>query len=285
MSPKAKKSLGQNFLVDTRVRNRIIEAADLRPEDTIIEIGSGRGFLTESLARRTGRLVAVEIDRELVDKLIKALATRPNATVVQADARVVDINSLVPAEENYKMVANLPYYAATSIIRRFLGAANKPIIMVVMVQREVALQMVAEPGNMRGLSVMTQMYGRPKIVTEVLPKSFRPKPKVTSAVVRIDVYKQPVIQAGSLPGFFELVKAGFSGPRKQIRNSLGNGLSISSKKSEAVLRMVEIDPSRRAETLSLQDWGRLYETICQEEEVLIYQPLLEDDLNEGPPAT
>jgi 16S rRNA (adenine1518-N6/adenine1519-N6)-dimethyltransferase len=255
--PPPKKSLGQNFLVDTRVRARILAAADLSSEDVVLEIGSGRGFLTRGLAERAGRVVAVEIDGELSRRLSGTLDDQPQVTVVEADAREVDIDTLVPARTPYKLVANLPYYAASPIIRRFLEAEHKPKVMVVMVQREVARTMCAGPGKMTMLSVATQVYGKPRVVCSVSPRAFKPQPKITSAVVRIDVYDEPIVPMDPPEEFFALVRAGFSTPRKQIRNSLAVGLGIPPTESEVMLSEAGIDPRRRAQTLSLDEWSSL----------------------------
>ena len=159
----------------------------------------------------------------------------PHVRVVCADAREIPIESLVDETMAYKLVANLPYYAASPIIRRFLESRHKPEVMVVMVQREVAQTMTAKQGKMGLLSVATQVYGRPRVVCHVPPRAFRPAPKVWSSVVRIDVYDAPAVPFDSAQGFFEVVRAGFSAPRKQIRNSLANGLVIPSTRSESVL--------------------------------------------------
>jgi 16S rRNA (adenine1518-N6/adenine1519-N6)-dimethyltransferase len=156
-------------------------------------------------------------------------------------------------------VANLPYYAASPIIRRFLEADSKPSVMVVMVQREVAQSMAASPGKMGILSVAIQVYGRPRVVCNVPPRAFRPSPKVTSSVVRIDVYEAPAVAFDSPEGFFRLVRAGFSAPRKQIHNCLRRGLDVPPEVAREMLAMAGIDPMRRAQTLSLQDWGGLYQ--------------------------
>ena len=254
-----KKSLGQNFLVDRRVLRRIIEAADISPTDVVLEIGPGRGLLTGELSARAARVVAVEIDDALASDLKRRFADQPRVEVIAADAREVELDSLVEQGTPYKIVANLPYYAASPIVRRFLEASHKPQLMVVMVQREVAQRMAAEPGDMSLLSVGVQLYGKPRIVTKVPPGSFRPSPKVVSAVIRIDVYPRPALDVDSEERFFALAKAGFSSRRKQIRNSLAHGLSITPKSVEAVLLEAGVDPKRRAETLSLQEWGRLYD--------------------------
>ena len=256
--PRAKKSLGQNFLVDSRVRTKIVDAANISPDDTIVEIGPGRGFLTKALAERAGRVVAVELDDGLVPRLRETFAASHNVEIVHGDARTIDIGSLVGAAREYKVVANLPYYAATPIVRRFLESSHKPRTLVVMVQREVGQEMTAPPGKMGILSVATQVYGKPHIVTSVPPKAFRPSPNVTSAVVRIDTYSEPAVAFDNAESFFTLVRAGFSARRKQLHNSLRNGLDV---EPDAVLRMLDragIPPSRRAQTLSIDEWGRLY---------------------------
>ncbi len=254
---RARKSLGQNFLVDGGVRSRIASAADLSPEDTVVEVGPGRGFLTRSLAEHAGSVVAVELDEALATELDdKGL---PGVHVICADAREIPVETLVDGATAYKLVANLPYYAASPIVRRFLEARHKPEIMVVMVQREVAQTMTAKQGKMGLLSVATQVYGRPRVVCHVPPRAFRPAPKVWSSVVRIDVYDTPLVPFASPEGFFEVVRAGFSAPRKQIRNSLANGLGIAGAESEPVLIEAGIDPSRRPQTLTVAEWGQLYE--------------------------
>lgn len=255
-SPRANKALGQHFLVDARVRSRILSAAGLAPDDLVVEIGPGRGFLTNSLVRQAGKVVAVELDGALAERLSDVFSDRPDLQVVGADARDVDIRALV-GDCDYKVVANLPYYAANPILRRFLEAERKPSVIVVMLQREVAEVIAAKPGRMGLLSVAVQVYGRPRIVCNVPPRAFRPPPEVMSAVVRIDMYEEPAVpEVGER--FFRLVKAGFSAPRKQIRNSLSLGLKASPEAVDAMLLAASIEPRRRAQTLTIEEWGRLY---------------------------
>ncbi len=225
----------------------------------MVEIGPGRGFLTTSLASVAGRLVAVELDDVLAAVLATAFEGQPNVEVVRADARDADIDSLVTPGVPYKMVANLPYYAASPIVRRFLEADRKPTLIVVMLQREVARQMAAAPGKMSLLSVATQLYGEVRIVTHVPPRAFRPAPKVTSAVVRIDVFSDPALELDSAGEFFRVVRAGFSAPRKQLRNSLSQGLDLPAVEAQELLARASIDSTRRPQTLSIAEWGRLYE--------------------------
>jgi 16S rRNA (adenine1518-N6/adenine1519-N6)-dimethyltransferase len=252
------KIRGQHFLVRQSVLQRIVEASDLDPDDCVIEIGPGLGVLTRELASRVRRVLAVEVDEVLVATLKREFANLPNVTVLHADARNLDIESVLGEESKYKVVANLPYYAANPIIRRFLETTRKPDSLVVMLQREVAKVMVAVPGSMSLLSVAVQFYGSPSIVITVPPASFHPVPKVTSAVVHIRVYPRTELPFDDTEAFFRLVRAGFSAPRKQLRNSLAVGLGASSYESEEVLVKAGIDHRRRAETLSLDEWSALH---------------------------
>ena len=216
--------------------------------------------MTRPLVERAGRLVAVEVDEVLADRLREKYADRSSFSVLTEDARDVDIDGLAPHGAPYKVVANLPYYAASPIVRRFLEADRKPALMVVTVQREVALEMVAKPGQMGLLSVAVQLYGAPRIVATVPPRAFRPPPKVTSAVVRIDVFPEPAVAFDSPDEFFRVVKAGFGARRKQLHNAIGRGLELAPETARSLLANAGIDPTRRAQTLSLDEWAALYET-------------------------
>ena len=256
--PRAKRSLGQNFLVDRRALAQVVDAAEISPTDQVLEIGPGRGVLTERLADAARCVVAVELDDALVARLSDRFADRPDVRIVAGDARTVDAAALLDDSAPYKLVANLPYYAATPIVRRFLEMERKPGLMVVMVQREVARSMAAKPGAMSLLSVATQLYGKPRVVASVPPRAFRPAPKVTSAIVRIDVYDRPALELRSRDAFFGLVRAGFSARRKQLRNALRQGLGLPTADVEDLLGRAGIDPTRRAETLSMAEWGKLH---------------------------
>ena len=257
-SKRSKKSLGQNFLISKRVLQSIIKAAEIDSDDTILEVGPGLGFLTSALMDSAQVVVAVEMDMALAEDLRERFRDRSNLSVVTADARKVDIDSLVAENKSYKFVANLPYYAASPIIRRFLETRRKPRMMVVMVQLEVAQGMIAEPGKMGLLAVAIQLYGKPQIVAKVKPIAFRPIPKVTSAIVKIDVYQESALCLDSEQRFFHLVRSGFSSRRKQIHNSLRRSLDITAEATESMLERAEIEPTRRAQTLNLAEWGRLY---------------------------
>jgi 16S rRNA (adenine1518-N6/adenine1519-N6)-dimethyltransferase len=258
---RAKKGLGQHFLVDGRVLRRIVAAADLTPQDTVIEVGPGLGILTQELAQQAGRVVAIEADSEMVSALSAIVARHPNLAVVQGDIMRIDPVSLLPSPSgvstSYKVVANIPYYITSAVLRHFLEASRQPRLMVVMVQKEVGKAIVAQPGDMSLLAVSIQFYGKPSIVARVPARSFYPAPKVDSVILRIDVYDKPSVDVPSARAFFDTVRAGFSAPRKQLRNSLAQGLAVGTQEAADLLERAVVDPRRRAETLSIEEWGRL----------------------------
>jgi len=255
---KARKSLGQHFLSDEETAERILAAAELLPDDLIVEIGPGRGVLTRKLVERVRRVVAVELDGRLAAELPSRLGFPENLTCVEADARDVNLAELIAPETSYKVVANLPYYAANPIVRRLLESQPKPDVLVVMVQQEVAKNMAAQPGDMGLLSVATQFYATAKMVCSVPPQSFKPPPKVTSAVLRLDVRAEPAAQVDSEEDFFNVVRAGFAAPRKQIRNSLSHGLGVEPSDGGRILELAGIDATRRPQTLDIAEWAKLY---------------------------
>jgi len=230
----------------------------------VVEVGPGRGVLTRELVSRAGRVAAVEVDAELSASLSQRLGNPPNLAVLQADARSVDLESLAPRGQAYKVVANLPYYAANPILRRFLEAEHKPLLMVVMVQKEVAEAIVAEPGEMSMLSVAMQFYGAPRLVCHVPPEAFNPPPEVTSSVLRIDILAEPAVEVDNANAFFKLAHAGFAAPRKQIRNSLAIGLKVAAAEVDGLLSRCGIDPARRPATLRMDEWACLYRSNAAE---------------------
>ncbi|UCG84709.1 MAG: ribosomal RNA small subunit methyltransferase A [Dehalococcoidia bacterium] len=260
----ALKELGQHFLVDNTVLETIISASELSPSDVVVEVGPGLGILTEELVKRAGRTIAVEIDTRLATALNERFPDTVNLTVVNADMLDLEPVDLVGGRAadgerspHYKVVANLPYYVALPILRHFLEASLKPALLVVMVQKEVAENIVAEPGALSLMGVSVQLYGKATIMGYVPAQSFYPQPKVDSAIVRIDVYPEPAVDVKDVSGFFEVVKAGFSAPRKQIRNSLALGLELDAVEVLNVLTQAGIDPHRRPQTLSLEEWAAL----------------------------
>jgi 16S rRNA (adenine1518-N6/adenine1519-N6)-dimethyltransferase len=255
---RARKGLGQHFLVDEGVLEAIIAAADLKPDDLVVEVGPGLGILTRALAQRAGGVVAVELDDKLAALLKETLASLNNVTIVNGDVLKIEPEELVKG--GYKVVANLPYYITSPVMRHFLEASAKPQAMVVMVQKEVAEAIAAEPGDMSLLSVSVQFYGEPRIVTIVPPESFYPAPEVSSAILKIDIYPQPKVDVDE-KGFFDTVRAGFAAPRKQLANSLARGLGREKAEVLPFLQKASIDPSRRAETLSVGEWAKLWRVL------------------------
>ena len=258
-----RKSLGQHFLADSQVVARIIDAGSISSDDVVVEIGPGRGALTRQLVQHAGRVIAVELDTQLCDALPGRLDYPDNLQCVLADAREADLSVLVSnggvgSPFAYKVFGNLPYYAANPIIRRTLESSFPPSLALFMVQREVADSMTATPGNMGILSVATQFYAEARIVCSVPPSAFRPAPKVHSAVVRLDVWKEPAVLVEDRDKFFEVVRAGFSAPRKQLHNSLSHGLGIESALGTGLLERAGIDGRRRPATLSLDEWAVVY---------------------------
>lgn len=262
---RAKKGLGQHFLVEERVLGSLISAAELIPDDTVVEVGPGLGILTRELARRAGWVIAIEVDTKLASALKEALATCPNVTVINADVLESDPRALLPKETPYKVVANLPYYIASAVVRHFMEASIKPQLMVVTVQKEVAQAMAAPPGKMSLLSISVQFYGKPTIVDYISAQSFYPPPKVDSAIVRIDLYDHPRVAVEDEATFFKVVRGGFSAPRKQLHNSLAQGLEMSLKDTTALLEEAGINQKRRAETLSLEEWARVYQVFIDKQ--------------------
>lgn len=264
LGTRARKGLGQHFLVDRGVLEKIISAAELTSTDAVIEVGPGLGILTEELVKEAGKVIAVEADPKLASSLQKRLSKFANLTVINADVLQVDLQELID-KKNYKVVANLPYYIAAPILRHFLEASPKSSLMVVMVQKEVGQSIVAQPGDMSILGISVQLYGKPAIVDYVPAQSFYPEPKVDSAIVCIEVYPKPAIAVENIAGFFEIVKAGFSAPRKQIRNSLALGLQLDSANVVELLKQAGIAPQRRPETLSLEEWASLHRAFASKD--------------------
>ena len=252
-------ALGQHFLIDRRVLTEILTAANLSHSDIVLEIGPGKGFLTKELLKRVKKVVAIELDETLAGSLNHRLGYPSNLTILNADARYVNLGSIIGMDLPYKVVANLPYYAANHILRRFLESSLPPTLLVVTVQKEVAESIIATKGAMRMLSIGVQVYAKPTIVGYLNPESFKPRPKVQSAIVRLDVLEIPRISLEDREGFFDLVKAGFSSARKQLPNSLSNIYKISTSQIKETLISCGIDPKLRAQSLEIEDWKRLYQ--------------------------
>jgi 16S rRNA (adenine1518-N6/adenine1519-N6)-dimethyltransferase len=259
---KARKSLGQHFLIDESVLTVILEAAELTSQDTIIEVGPGLGILTGELARRATNVIAVELDNGLASFLQRRFASQANLHVINADILKIKLSQLLGGKSIYKVVANLPYYITSPVLRYFVETSPKPSLMVMMMQKEVGEAIVAKPGNMSLLAVSLQVYSQPKIISYVPARSFYPEPKVDSAILRFDMLSEPAVKVADINGFFQVVKSGFSSPRKQLHNSLAHGLGITPAEVAPFLKQAGIDPQRRAETLRLNEWAELYKVLA-----------------------
>ena len=259
---EAKKSLGQNFMVDEGALRRLAMAADLAGGDAVLEIGAGLGELTEALAATARRVVALEIDRRFIDELERRFGANPVVEVVQADILEADLRALLGDDAAaYKVVANLPYYITSAIIRALLEADTPPALIVITVQAEVAARMAARPPDMSLLALGVQFYGSPEIVGKLGPEVFYPRPGVESAVVRIEPHPAgPPLPPDQRRRFFRIARAGFSQPRKQLRNSLSAGLHLEPAAVVNWMHGAGLDPTRRAETLSVAEWLTLVDS-------------------------
>jgi 16S rRNA (adenine1518-N6/adenine1519-N6)-dimethyltransferase len=263
---RPRKSLGQNFLVDEHALSSIVRAAEITADDVVLEIGPGLGGLTQHLADAARHVIAVEIDRALIPPLRSVLSARSNVSIVEGDILQLDPTQLLSDYltnelSNYKVVANIPYYITSAIIRHLLEAAIKPRSIVLTIQLEVAQRIIAQPDDMNLLAVSVQFYGVPRIVQRIPAGAFYPAPDVDSAVVRIDLPGQPRVRVKDVDLFFKVAKAGFGQKRKQLHNSLAAGLPIKHEQIMQALSEVGIDPKRRAETLTLEEWAKLSEQL------------------------
>lgn len=247
------KSLGQHWLHDRNVLAHIAESAEVTDTDTVLEIGPGLGTLTSELLRRAASVTAVEFDPNLARKLPGQFPGK-NLTVKNDDILQFDLTDL-PAD--YKVAANVPYYITSKIVQKLMTANNKPSIAVLLVQKEVAERIAAEPGDMSILAISAQVYAEASLGQVVPAELFTPPPKVDSQVVILKTRQQPLVASADEKAFFRVVKAGFSAKRKKLRSSLSGGLGISKQDVEALLERADISPDARAEDLAISDWLRL----------------------------
>jgi 16S rRNA (adenine1518-N6/adenine1519-N6)-dimethyltransferase len=273
---RARKGLAQHFLIDEGVLDLIVSSAELTSDDVVLEVGPGLGVLSEELANRAAWLVAVELDRHLASNLERSLSKLHNVTIVNGD--ILDTPSLSLLEHvqkdvsaqasdypRYKVVANLPYYITSAVIRHFLEVPPRPCLMVLMVQKEVAQAIAARPGKMSVLGISIQLYAMPEIIDYVPAHCFYPSPEVGSALVRLVCYPDPLVPVEK-DSFFHLVRAGFTTSRKQMGNSLAVGLGLSKDKIRSWLTTAGIAPERRAETLAIEEWEKLWRVYIRDRE-------------------
>ncbi len=266
----AKKRLGQNFLIDKKALDTIVSAADLQKTDNVIEVGPGTGFLTEKLVQLAGHVTSVELDKDMVEILEEQFKFTENLEVVNED--ILDYNltdrrrgsASAPSGEvsNFKVVANIPYYITSPLLKHFLKSDNRPTLMVVLVQKEVAEKICGITGKSL-ITIETQLFGKPEIVDIVPSKSFYPPPKVDSAILKIEVFDKPLIPADQLKDFLRIVKFGFSQKRKKLSNSLGAGLHIEPAEVRELLKSAGIKDDVRAEDLKIGDWEKLMKVLSK----------------------
>lgn len=247
------KGLGQHLLISRKALNTVVDSAELSPADNVLEVGAGPGVLTRELAHRARRVVAVELDRAVLPVLRETTAGLENVEIIPRNLLEIEPEEVF-GDEEYKLVANLPYYITSLILRYLLESTHPPRILVVMVQREVAERLVAGPGEMSLLALSVQFYGVPRLIGYVPAGAFYPPPKVDSAVVRVDLHPTPLLDANASEMFFELIHAGFAEKRKQLHNTLARHLSAPREAIDSWLAQAGIDPMRRAQTLSMDEW-------------------------------
>ena len=253
------KGLGQNFLIDKRVITKLIRAANFKPGDIILEIGPGIGALTQELAKKVKKVVAVEKDQKMMGILKETLEDFKNIEIIKGDVlkfRILDFG--FPGRDgfpsNYKVVGNLPFYLTAPVIRKFLETIEvKPHQMILVVQKEVGQRICARPPGMSILAVSVQFYAKPEIVSYISKKSFWPQPKVDGAILKI-IPKKPTTSPELVDLFFKIVEAGFSHPRKQLINNLSKELKLDREKVKDWLLKNNIQPNQRAETLTVENW-------------------------------
>lgn len=257
-----KKSLGQSFLYDDNILARIVEAAAVTERDSVLEVGPGIGGLTQHLARAGGRLVAIELDQRFIPILKSELAGYTNVTVVHGDILEHD-----PAgwfgDDDYKVVANVPYYITGAILRHLLSGRGRPTLMVLTVQKEVAERITAPPGEMSLLAVSVRFYGKAEQLDTIKAGSFWPRPDVDSAILRIDLSEGPLLPLAEEDAFFRIVRAAFAQKRKQLQKNL-RSLGYKRKVIMGLLKEAGVDGRRRAETLSMAEWQAVYRQLRSE---------------------
>lgn len=246
------KTLGQNFLVDQSVLDKILAAADLKSSDTVVEIGAGLGVLTRELAQRAEKVTALEFDQNIFPALRKNMIGYENI-----ELKNLDVRKFVPPEGKYKLVANIPYYLTSPILRQFyVETSNRPELTVLLIQKEVA-EKICSRDKLSVLALQVQIFGEPQIISKVAPDSFLPPPKVESAILKITLNPESAVPEVDLADFFKLVHAGFRAPRKKIRGSLAAAWPIPKEQIDKILAATEINQDKRPEDLTIQEWQKI----------------------------
>lgn len=251
------KILGQNFLMDENAIGALVETAEIEPEDIVVEVGPGTGAITKLLAQRAKRVIAVEKDKRLIPVLQKELAEYKNTEIINADILKFQPNTCNPKPDTYILAGAPPYYLTARLFRHFLQEMETPpVTMALIIQKEVAEKITARPPHMNLLAISVQLYGMPKIKKVIKKGAFWPRPKVDSAIITVKNIEKP--HGINEKAFFRLVRAGFSSPRKQLAHNIAANFKI--PRMEAVTWLISsgIDPTSRAETLTLEAWRKLY---------------------------
>jgi len=258
----ANHGLGQNFLVSKEALDMIVNAAELKSDDTVLEVGPGVGTLTRELTSKVGEVIAIELDEKLA-KILAGEFAGSNVQIIHGDILKLNLNEIV--DRDYKVVANIPYYITSKIIALFLTAKKKPSEIILLVQKEVAERICAKSGEMSVLAVSVQIFGEPEIVGIVKKDSFFPAPKVDSAILRIRIHALEAMTKDQEKNFFRLVHIGFAARRKTLSNNLSSGYHIDKKTAEAIIKSAGLPPNIRAQDLSLDQWQALLAMISNHE--------------------
>jgi 16S rRNA (adenine1518-N6/adenine1519-N6)-dimethyltransferase len=270
---KPKKYLGQNFMTDPIALDMVMKSADLKPDDIVLEVGPGTGLLTKQLVDKVKKVIAIEKDRELVERLANEFKSKKNLEVIASDILKFDFEKYFQPsshpkiggasggmKQSYKVVANIPYYLTSHLIQKFLYASHKPSVIILTIQKEVGERVVAKAGQMSLLSVSVQLVADAVLDGFISRKSFFPSPQVDSVIIKIiPKNKHPEVTDTKL--FFQIVKACFIGKRKQIHNTLKHNLKLSGKQVDDILDKCKISPQVRPQELSMEDWISLYKSI------------------------
>jgi len=256
--------LGQNFLIDSGALTKVIAAAGFTGDEVVLEVGAGLGALTRQLAREVRQVIAVEFDRRLIPVLEQMVENLRNVQLIAGDILSLDLEKLI-SEQPYRVVANIPYNITSVLIRRLMESPRPAERVVLTVQREVAERIIAKPGAMNLLAISVQLYGEPYVVARIPARAFYPKPKVDSAVLRVDVHPEPKVSRVLIPQLFRLARAGFGQKRKQLHNALAGRLNVAPAQIEVWLEEAAIRPQSRAQELSLEEWACLAQVVVESE--------------------
>jgi 16S rRNA (adenine1518-N6/adenine1519-N6)-dimethyltransferase len=259
------KRLGQNFLIDKASLRKVVEAADLHGDETVLEIGAGLGSLTVLLSQSAHKVITVEFDERLIPALEMSIDQLENVRLVVGNILKLDVEDLL-GDQAYCVIANIPYNITSVLIRHLMESKRPPQTMVLTLQKEVAQRIIAVPGELNLLALSVQVYGVPQVVGHIPSRAFYPQPKVDSSIIHINLHKSPIVPPELLSTVFQLTKIGFNQKRKQLRNSLSAGMGVEKDVAKKWLRDAAIDPHSRPQELALEKWVLLAETVINSAE-------------------